>query len=241
MSLNTIKLNFDTAEMEAAIQQYAALSGKSVSDLINRKLGWVLRRALWAAHKTNYISLAAELGQKTRKYGRNPGGRFVEKRKRKKKWFASSTKFKEAPALAIIINARRGKKGAKGLYGKDMQAAFKKVWGARARSIGYLKSGFKAALDPFLPYCSGQSGPPVDNSGRVVGSKKGLGSLANANRLSGFGFIFAKTKRKGSDMLEKFGKPALEKAWADEMRDFRNHLNTALYEAAQKTGIKARR
>src|ERR1035438_2687109 len=126
-----------------------------------------------------------ELGQVLRRVASgNRMGRLTMKRGKGATFNTSNRTGAEAPLLALIINARRGRAGLKGLYGKAMADEFRKVFGARARSIAYIKSGWIEAREIFKRFGYGGRGlPPSEGTGigsgvKQVGAPKGGGQIA---------------------------------------------------------------
>jgi hypothetical protein len=127
-----------------------------------------------------------------------------------------------------------------------MKLAVKKKFGARARSIAYLRSAVASAQKPFLPFSSGSSGgvPPVENDRdlKQVGRPKGFGTIAEpGNRFLAVAVDKSTTKRQGDKGLTRYTLPALQKAYADELRDTREFLDEVLLKTARGLGITARR
>ncbi len=262
-----IPLKFDTSELELATRQLALENGKDLAAAFNKKMGWLLRRWLWNTEKTNFGKMARSLDLRLRmgKAGekKTKTGRIL---KFKSRWkIAGAEKIHGAglvrsrrpedagatvPMIVAIIQKRRGGSPYRGISRaagrRAMMKAVKKVSGARARSIGYLKSAIASAQKPFLPFSSGSSpgAPPVDSDRNLnpVGRQKGFGTLAvSGQRVLAVAVDKSTTKRQGGKALLKYAKPALEKAYADELKDTREYLDKVLYDTARRLGIKANR
>lgn len=251
----SVPLKFDTSELELATRQLATETGKDLAAAFNKKMGWLLRRWIWNTQKTDFPKMARTLGLRLRmsKAGekKTKTGKTI---KFKARWKASGKTFKTedqaVPLIVAIIQKRKGGSPYKGKTRREgrraMIAAVKKKFGARARSISYLKSAIASAQKPFLPFSSGNSpgAPPVDRDRNLkpVGKPKGFGTVAVAGtRMLAVAVDKSTTKRQGAKALLKYAKPALEKAYADELKDTREYLNKVLYDTARRLGIKANR
>lgn len=258
-------LKFDTSELELATRQLSAENGKDLATAFNKKMGWLLRRWLWETKKADYAKMARSLGmrlrmgksgQKVTKTGKILKFKGGWKANRVSSLGGSAGSFRSkrladegamVPIIIAMISKRKSGSPYKGVSrsaGKSaMRAAIKKKFGARARSIGYLKSAIATAQKPFLPFSSGGRGlPPMDRTVKQYGRPKGFGTLARAgNRMLAVAVDKSTTKRQGDKALRKYAEPALAKAYADELRDTREYLDKVLYETARKLGISAKR
>lgn len=258
----SIPLTFDTSELEATTRQLATQLEKEVPAAFNKKMGWLLRRWLWHLKSANYAQMARALGLRLR-LGRS--GEKVTKTgkviKFKARWKAGGKTFQNqlvrdikrggdaVPLIVAMISKRTGGSPYKGVSRaagrRAMRAAVKKKFGARARSIGYLRSAVASAQKPFLPFSSGPSAvPPIENdrSLRPVGRPKGFGTIAQpGNQPVAIAVDASITKRQRDQGLVKFSRPALEKAYAEELKDTQDFLNETLYQTARKLGISAKR
>lgn len=237
----TVKLKVDSSEFTATLRQYTALSRRTPAKVCNKKAYYIVRRAIWYTHKTEYNKLAAEIGPMAREF-RIENGRVIRGRKM---WARNWSKEYCPPALALIINWRRGKRKWKGYYGKDMAAAIKKVWGARARSIAYIKSGWITARDKFKELAGGGRGLPPSEGAKVGGPKqigrpKGRASPAIEGKWKAKAEFVntATTKRDHKQALFTYGTPALARAFREETESMRQWIEEELRKAARTCGIR---
>lgn len=242
-----VTFTVDTKEFDTALRAYAALSRRTPAEVCNKKAYHIVRRAIWHTHKADYQTMADQLGQvlRTVKSGKRAGGLTMKRGKGAWTWTANRNGVM-APLLALIINARRGRKGKPGLRGAAMAAEFKKVFGARARSIAFIKSGWIVARDLFRRGSGGvgRGLPPTEGQGmggpKQIGKPKGSATRAADNTWKAIATFTnsAWTKRDKGVSVIKYGTPALERAFAEETADTIAEVEKRLREQAQKAGIR---
>jgi hypothetical protein len=239
----------DTSEMDSAIMQLLPYTSKGVSQLINQKVGWVLRKTLWNTKKADFEKIKRELGVELKQVM----GRRGKPLKRMK--LAVNDKYYKQLSTLIVVSRLR-KKGEPIPSKSKLKSMAVDLVRAKVRSVAFLKSGVATALKPFLKFCSGKAGgPPPSNDERAktYGEPKGWGSIATDNtngvfHASGKFILFTKrrTDRKGRTSGGNTGavnyvKPALEAAFKSELTDTKQRLNDVLFEAARKVGISAKK
>lgn len=238
----TFRLN--TTEFNRNANAYAIRVKRSLPEAINRKMAWINRKALWYTPKADYLKMGNQLGQLL-KAGRNRKGQSSKLTMARGKFF-NSARTAAAPLLALIINARRGRKGLPGLQGKEMKKEFQKVFGARARSIGFLKSGWLPALALFRRFSGKGAGarglPPEDKAARQSksGNQKGGGKIATESRPTAIIWNTASGKRDHKQALIKYGSPALQRAYYEEVADLKQFLTKQFVQDAKAQGIRTR-
>ena len=62
-SYNSRTLKIDTREFERAIHQLQGATGKTLADVVNKKLYYVARRAVWYTLTASFVKIAKEMGQ----------------------------------------------------------------------------------------------------------------------------------------------------------------------------------
>lgn len=88
--------------------------------------------------------------------------------KNKGKWRTRrKSAYRKFTLANLIVNARRGRAGKKGLWGEKMKAATAKMVGARTRAVGYLKSVFIPVIRGLLPYVTYRK-MPRDNMKNIA-------------------------------------------------------------------------
>ncbi len=229
----------DSTEFQRTIREYARVSSHTPAEICNKKAYYIARKAIWFTHKANFGQMADELGQFLRVI--TSKSRFGTLTSRGQGQH-NSADLHPAPLLALIINKRRGDKGLPGLYGKAMRDEFRKVFGARARSIGFIKSGWIAAREAFKKWGGGNKGlPPSERDVKQVGQPKGGATIAKEGIWKCEAILWnganAKHDQHG-DSIYEYGMPGLEKAVQDETQSMAEEIERRLREAAQKVGIK---
>lgn len=111
-------------EFPEALRRYLPHTKRTLAEIINQKGYAINRTANAITAKADAKRLEAEIGPE-----------------------AQSKAIPNAPALAVIINAKRGK--GKGLYGSEMRAAVEKEWRRRKAAINFLRAGFLPGVAAF--------------------------------------------------------------------------------------------
>jgi len=256
-------LRFDTSDLELAVRQLALDNGKDLAAAFNKKMGWLLRRWLWLTPKADRSKMIRQLGlqmklyqsgEKTTKTGKVI--KFKGGWKIKGAAKSSSVRSKRLSnggasiplIIAMISKYKKGSpyKGKTRAQGKRaMTKAIKRKAWFRNRSIGYLKSAIVSAQKPFLRFSSGSSGgvpaQEYDAQLKPVGRPKGFGTLATqGERVLAVAVNKATTRRQGDKGLMKYARPALQKAYADELADTEKFLNETMMKTARRLGVKTR-
>ena len=241
------------AEFTSVLKKYSLLSSRTPAEICNRKAYFISRRAIWHTHKTDYQKMANELGQILKEVKRKFRGKSGQVRL-SAKGQAQFNSAGSAPLLSLMINARLGRKGQKGLYGSAMKEEFKTIFGARARSIAFIKSGFIEARDIFKKWCQsngvsigGKGLPPYESSGiggpKQLGSKKLGGAIPAVSGRWIAKAIFwnsANAKRDHEEAVIKYGEPGLQKGFDEETVDTMREVEKRLKEHAHACGIRTR-
>jgi hypothetical protein len=243
----TFRLNSHTYFIPA-LRQYALLSKRTPAEVVNKKGFYIMRRAIWHTHKSDYQTMANQLGQlltlKSRKFR---GKKGVARPTARGQGQFNSASTAPAPLLALIINARRGRKGLKGLFGPAMKKAFQRVFGARGRSIAFIKSGWIQARELFKAAGGGGGKGLPPSEGTSIGGPKQLGRPKGGATVARPGWrakaIFwnsATTKRDHKQSLYKYGIPALKRAIDEETQDTMEEVARRLRQNAKQVGIRVR-
>lgn len=244
-----VTFRVDSREFDATLRAYSNLSRRTPAQVCNKKAYYIVRRAIWHTHKADYQTMADQLGQVLRVVSSGKrAGRLTMKRGKGAWTWTANKNGAMAPLLALIINARRGRKGEKGLFGPEMAREFKRVFAARARSIAYLKSGWITARNAFKQFAGGigRGLPPAEgesNRGpKQIGRSKGSAQPAidNVWRARAVFTNTAWTTHDHKDALLKYGTPALERAFAEETADTMQEVANRLRDDAAQVGIKTR-
>lgn len=116
-----INVQVDTKAFDKALDEYMKFTKKSVADVINAKAYYIARNAVLFTHKASASKIETDLNE-------------------------SSRDFPDVPLAAIIINSRLKKQGKKGLSGRKMAQAVKKMINARKKAVNFLRSGWLPAI-----------------------------------------------------------------------------------------------
>lgn len=197
---------WDQHRFDEALKAYVMFSRRTIPQIINTKAYYIARRALWLTGKAKFTDFDREL--------KMPGKRD-----------------KKAPLAALIINSRRGKDGAKGLYGKDMKAAIRVMLRMRKRSIGFLKAGWLPAIKDIAPFVPSKTGAaPLDRTvkqwskprGKGVPAREGLEITATIVNTA----LALRTSKR--DALALIAGPPLEQAFRDETAGMIDYVKAKL-------------
>jgi len=246
-----IPLALDTSGMHEALKEYVAFKGygtRKITRIINKKMGRTLYGALERTPKASYTGMARELNLRLkikRSHTITRGGKTWKTKGGAK--FAGAASNVELPMIVAILQARARRGGYSAYFGVShrrgvarMKKEIKRVTGVRARSIGFLRSIFASAMKPFTRDMGWT--PRLDKSDvRPVGKQKGFGTRATDMLQTAEARLTQWTKRQGDKGWRRYMYPALVESYALELKDFRQHVNDALYEAAKQQGIPARR
>jgi hypothetical protein len=157
-------------EFNRALSDYMKVSRRSMQEILNNKAYYTAVGAVNLTHKADKEHIARDLGkpitiQYTTKRGK-------VRRKRTVSFTNANRTAKGAPLVALIINARRGRKGKPGLQGAAMTKAIRALLGGRSRSVNFLRASWLPAVKQLSSLVK-KSGPRPDNSVQQRGKPKG--------------------------------------------------------------------
>lgn len=138
----TIKL--DTREFAAAIQAYKATTRKDIADILNQRALNIAYRAVDYIPPLTRNEVEGKRAR-IRAYMREQFSqrlKVFKGGKRKGQFGKKGRRNDQLQRRHLIVQARRRKKGLKGLYGPAMRRAAGKLSGQAQRSVGFLKSLF---------------------------------------------------------------------------------------------------
>jgi len=212
-------LKLDTREFKSTLAEYSKISRRSRTEIVNTKAFFIARRAI------------------------------VETTKADKSAINRISRGKTGKIVGMLINARRGKRGEKGLYGDMMAEAVAMVKASRMRAISFVKSGWIPAvrtLEKLTKYRRGlarsQEGSSIGKV-RQVGQAKGSASPATTS----FGIVRAlisnhalRSKKTTANKGESVATKGLQKAIDFETNSMKQYIEMKLWQDAEKAGIKTR-
>lgn len=236
----TFKIDF--TQWNKALKPYLSVTTRTLPDLLNKKAYYIARRALYETPATPGSVIRSSLGTIRRR------NKQIVSMKLTRGTGSGNT---EAPLAALVINARLGKEGKKGLYGAAMRAAIASFIGARARSRAFLKSGWLPAVKALKNAFTGSRGglPPIGSVkqigtkewGRAIPAVQGMKCqvlIENAADLEHPKAPFHVPTRH-PDALIKYGGPALQRAFDNEASSMLAEVANRQFEEARKIGIIA--
>jgi len=223
---------WDQRKFDETLDRYAEVSSRTHQEIVNTKAYYVARKALWNTPKADSYKMKQQLGGIVTVRRENKRGKMV---KRRELQLVMGTAI-PAPLVSLIINARLGRSGEKGLYGKQMERAGRKLLGSRASSIAFIKSGWLQPIRDIAPFVKdkGQAAPP-DPASKQVGRAKGLGKPAKqTNNPSAEIVNLASAKRDHRAALIKYGEPALRQALMEEDASMNEYIEKKMRPATDQ-------
>lgn len=209
----SISFSVDDREFTKTLARYRAYcTSRTLPEIINTKAFFIARRAV--------VETPKAATKEIRKFIDARGGEIVGK----------------------IINKRRGARGEKGLYGEAMTVAIGLVKAARLRSVAFLKSGWLPAikvLEKRVEMKWRRGAARNDKAAKIVGRDKGEATPARQG-WKVFAEIVnaANANRDTRTALIKEGFPALQRAFAHEVRSMKEYIEKKMREDAKIVGIK---
>jgi hypothetical protein len=171
-----LNIEFSFTEFDATLKQYMALSRKTSREIVLRKsmelaggFGKASPGALQLTHRAEAEKIKAQLSR-----GVSQELVLSTKGKTKGKFKRSNRKIviddERGNLAARIINSRLVREGKPPIWGADLAKKAQKLIAARARSVGYIASGWIAAIKGIAPKL-GRS--PTSGGTKVFGEPEG--------------------------------------------------------------------
>lgn len=238
-------------EFSHALRSYLKQTRRDLADVLNKKSYFIVRRAIWYTHKADRAKMIRELGahevselQKTAtgelsryKRGKNAG----QLRRRRTFEFGEQGSLLNSRVGKILI-AKLRKTNQPIPATKVLQRMAERFFQARLRSIAFLKSGWITARDGFKRAIRGGGFglPPNDRDAKQYGRAKGDYRRASPGfRPVAMMINRAIAKGDKKNALHRFGQPALQRAFNEEIASMKDFvLNRELKASARRQGIK---
>lgn len=232
----TIKV--DLAEFTRTMREYSRVcKSRTIPEIVNTKAYYIARRAIFETPKADANKIKGQLGKFVTALVANKRGRMV---KRRQVDLVQGSQH-PAPLAALIINARRGAKGLRGLYGAAMEKAARAFLAARLRSVSFLKSGWLPAVKLLGQVIGKSGGPSMGQRPKQVGQPKGSAMPARSGfRVKATIINAAGGNKNNRGALLTFGEPALQRAIDAEQASMHQYIEDHLREAAHGVGIKTK-
>jgi hypothetical protein len=131
-----MSMQLDMRQFNETLARYLAVCPRTIEEILNKKLLFIAVAAYKLIPKADRSDIERNLDvigyevRQSKKTGKMKKGRAIV----------------GAPILYKIVNAMRGRKGEKGLYGAEMKKAAQKELSSRFRAIGSLRSGLVAPI-----------------------------------------------------------------------------------------------
>lgn len=204
---------YDMSGLSREVERLQGFTKKTGPKIVDHRLANVSVRASNNTKRASKLGIRTELGiiavgLRTTKKGKLTRGKNIY-----------ATGKKGAPLAALIVNARRGRAGKKGLHGKEMTGAVTRLVGGRSRSTGFNASGYFPGIKTL-----GSAQIKLNSQGiSVKGQPKGRATRAQSNSLNPQAFL--ENSVKG---ITEVGGSALQDAIHDEAREIARHIAGAM-------------
>lgn len=224
--------NWDQRQFDRTLREYMNVNTKrTLPQIVNTKAYYIWRKALWFTQKADVHRMKAQLGQFVSVNRIGKSGKVVKKRE----VVLTKGEGTNAPLAALIINARRGKRGDPGLYGSRMARAIREMLSARFKSAAFIKSGFIQGIKDLEPFADKSGRPPIDNAAKQLGRPKGDAKPAKPGwRLIAQMVNNASAQRDTKGALLKYGGRGLDRAFKDETASMREYIERKMKPDAAK-------
>lgn len=212
------------SEFQKTLNKYLAVCSRELPKAINTKMFFIARGASRLSPKADRPKIEKELGVVGYKLR-------VSKKTGKTKWKRKDSMG--ASLAARIVNARKGRAGKPGLYGKDMKKAVTSLIGKRLRAIGTIKAGWRAAIRAF-GVASGESAPREETAGRIKGNAKFRIARAGWSPEATMEYLVNSYGRGHKQYIDARTQRALAQAYAEEMKSMNDYIIGKLQRQADK-------
>jgi hypothetical protein len=232
-------LTLDQSVFTDTLEQYMQVTKRTVAQVINTKSWYVARKAIWFTDKSDKGMIESSLGRMVKVDRLTKSGKTVRRRQLE----LVSSSQQDAPLAALIINARRGRKGIPGLYGKAMTAAIRDLLASRGRSTAFLKSGWLGAVKKLGPLADKAGGtPPIDDKARRYGLEKGYADPAEPGfDVTALIVNEACTRHDATgSALQRVGGKGLQIAFDDEAASMQQYIEDHLRPDAEEFNRRQR-
>lgn len=224
-----ITAGWDVSRFESTLREYLRVTSRTLPKVVNTKLYYIARKAVWFTQKADVEHIRSELGRFVTVSELNRKGKTVKRRR----LVLAPARSHNAPLAALIVNKRRGV--GKGLYGAAMARAVREMVAARSRSTAFLKSGFLPGVKKLAPFADKAGQPAMDSSAKVIGRAKGDGQPANEMDFNPVAFIVneASALRDRNTALFRVAGKGLEIAFDDETASMLEYIERKMNPDAQ--------
>jgi hypothetical protein len=227
---------WDQERFDSAMARYfARLNEDKLPRAINKKMFFIALRAMAATPKNDPFAISTSLSTQVMAVRKNgttgtlPIGWIIAAKRLGKAWPERKMRLGENQKSARRANVGRA-------FLSALAKLFNKMLAARKRSGRFMSVGWLSVVKELGPLVKNKSGAPSgDSAVKLRGSLKGGARPAVAGRLL---CVIENTASAKSDKrlgIVRFGEPALEEAFRDELADTEEFFEKeALKEAAEQ-------
>ena len=190
------EVKIDDREFQAALRDYMKVSRRTLAEIVNKRAVNIAFKSIRYTPKAKKSRINRDLKQKSR---------IAPK----------------APIAAILVNSKR----KPGLYGQDMVDAVEDLKVKRARTLGFIKSGWFGAIKNLQPHAKVRRRAPRVN---IQGKPKGYGRPARAGLNPTAEIV---NQVPGAN---KIGSDALQRAMNEDAIDMKTFTAKRLQQDANK-------
>ncbi len=233
-------LTIDASQFQAALKEYYPTTKKSLSEILNQRAYNIAGRAADALQPTPGSEIAKR--REIKRYMDEPIAIKIRRVKSTGKFKQRGRAKDQLTRKNLIIQARRAKKGLKGLYGVEMREQSGRFSQAAQVSVGFLKSAFLPIIKGLYTLVKFRAGiktrwsnisvwPGSDGYGKVTPAK---GSSWNP-----FVEMFLRWKVSGSpSKVDRITRRALQDAFNAEARELMRHVQEKLQGEANRINAR---
>lgn len=205
-----VTFKLNTKEFDRTLREYAKYSKRDVPVIVNTKAYYIARRAV------------------------------AETPMADKKEIQDFIRRDSGKVAGMIINKRRGGRGEKGLYGKEMAKSVAAMLAFRIRARAFIKSGWLWAVKKLAPHAEKIGGPSLGRGKpKEAGKPKGGATPATSGWKCVAKILNTVTaawdNRSGAGDVAQ---PALERAFEFERKSMLAYMERKQRNAARSAGIR---
>ena len=218
----------NASEFQATLKRYLAVCSRELPNALNNKMFFIARGASRYSPKADRAEMEKSLGVVGYRALKGKKGQplFRKGKLRFEKLYSNKVTL-----AALIVNARLGRAGKKGLRGQEMREAMAKLISTRASAVGTIKAGWWNAIRIFGAAVGATPSKEV-NVNRLKGktvvevAKHGFTPQASLE------YLVNSYTDAHQQYIDKRTQDGLRKAYADEMRSMEEYIIKKLQKQA---------
>lgn len=208
------------AEFQQTLNRALSLSSRTLPNGLNSKMFYISRGASRLSPKADPVAIERSLGAVGYRVKVGKRGKPMT-RNGKIRWERLYTT--ELTVAPLIINARLGRAGKKGLYGPDMVRAIAKMVSKRRSSVGTIKAGWWNAIRAFGE-AVGESSYKEVSTYKLQGRSKFQIAKNGFTPQASLEYLVNSYTPDHRGYIDKRTEAALARAYADEMRSMEQYI-----------------